>query len=113
MTSFLYIPVLNEPNTIEKIGNMKNGEFLISAIRGVFKILAYLVLFLALFGLFGERKKWRQWIFIAVLILYINLAYSFLFGWGRYNVPFIPFYFMFAVAGINFIRYKLSHNKGD
>jgi len=113
MTSFLYIPVLNEPNTIEKFGNMENGTFLISAIRGIFKLLAYLVLFLALFGLFGERKKWRQWIFIGVLILYINLVYSFLFGWGRYNVPFIPFYFMFAVAGFNFIRHKLSHNVGD
>ena len=108
MSAFLYIPLLNEPHIIERFNHIKNGKFLISALRGVLRLLSYLVLFFGFFGFFGERKRWRQWIFIAALIIYVNLSYSFLFGWGRYSVPLIPFYFMFAVAGVNFIKNKLK-----
>ena len=107
MTAFLYIPILNEPHITEEFQRTEKGRLLISAARGIFRALAYLVLLLTLLGFFGERKKWRQWIFIAAIIVYINLSYSLLFGWGRYNVPLIPLYIMFAVAGFAFIKKKL------
>jgi len=108
LTAFLYVPLLNELHIVERFDNIENGRFLLSASRGIFRLLAIAVLCLCFFGFFAERKKWRYWIFIAVLIVYINLAYSFLFGWGRYGVPLIPFYFIFAVPGFNFIKNKFT-----
>ncbi|MFC1698990.1 ArnT family glycosyltransferase [Candidatus Omnitrophota bacterium] len=106
MTAFLHIPLLSESDTIERFKDIKNGQLILSAVRGVFRLAAYLTLFFAFFGFLSQGKKWRQWVFIAALIIYTNLTYSFLFGSGRYNVPLIPFYFMFAVAGFNFIKNK-------
>ena len=107
MTAFLYIPTLNEPHIIEHFRHIKNGQLLLSALRGVFRILAFPVLFLALLGFWVERRRWRQWVFIATLVIYMNLSHSFIAGSARYSVPLIPFYFMFAVAGFIFIKDKL------
>ena len=107
MTAFLYIPTLNEPHIIEHFRHIKNGQLLLSALRGVFRILAFPVLFLALLGFWVERRRWRQWVFIAALVIYMNLSHSFIAGSARYSVPLIPFYFMFAVAGFIFIKDKL------
>lgn len=108
MGAFLYIPLLNEPHIIEKFNQLNYGQFLLSGFRSIFRLLAIAVLGLVLLGFFAGRKRWREWIFIATLIIYVNLVYSFLFGWGRYAVPLIPFYFMFAVTGIDFIKNKFT-----
>lgn len=108
---FLYIPTLNEGYVIDWFKSIKNGPMMISLIRGTFRLLSYFVFLLALTGMLYRRKDFRRLSFLILLIIYFNLSYSILFGSARYNVPLIPFYFMFAVAGVNFIKNKLKAYK--
>lgn len=99
MIAFFYLPLLNEPHIIEKFENLNNGRLILATLRGVFKCSGYLILLLAISGIFATRTKWREWFFIVVLIIYINFIYSLLFGWARYAVPLIPYYLIFTSVG--------------
>ncbi|MCX5686466.1 MAG: glycosyltransferase family 39 protein [Candidatus Omnitrophica bacterium] len=100
MTAFIYVPILNESYVIEKFNGLKKGPLILSSIRGIFRFSAYPFLALALVGMFFASRSWRNWYFIVGVIIYINLIYSMLFAMGRYAVPLIPFYSIFASIGL-------------
>ncbi len=99
MTSFIYVPVLNEPDVINKFYGLKNGKAMLSFLRSVFRLSAYPILILAFMGILFARRSWKDWILMAAIMIYINLIYSMLFAMGRYAVPLIPFYLIFATVG--------------
>lgn len=99
MLAFLYIPTLNETHTIEKFQRIKNGRLILACFRGIYRLLAYPLFLFALIGIFVKKKDWESSYFPIGAIIYINLIYSLLFGWGRYAVPLIPLYLIFAAIG--------------
>lgn len=99
MTAFVYVPMLNEPQVIDRFLQLKYGNTILSSIRGAFRILAYPILILAVIGMIFNRHLWRNWFFLFAAIVYVNLVYSMLFAMGRYAVPLVPFYSVFAAAG--------------
>lgn len=106
MTAFLYIPTLNEPHIINKFYNLKNGKILLSGIRAIFRLSVYPILCLVIISIFRNRIHWRQWFFLVSIIIYINFIHSILFAIGRYAVPLIPFYLIFASAEIPKLKQK-------
>lgn len=112
MAAFIYVPTLNETHIINKFNILKNGKFLLSGIRGIFRITAYLLIILALLGMWFSRRQWYNWYFPAAVIVYINLIYSLLYGLGRYGVPLIPFYLIFASIGfVSLVEKKKSQHR--
>ena len=101
MTAFIYLPILNEPDLINRFSDLKNGNAMLSAIRSVFRLSAYPILLLVLIGIYYKRKEWKNWILMVGLIIYINTIYSMIFALGRYAVPIVPFYLIFAVTGLS------------
>ena len=106
MTSFFYIPTLNEPHIINRFYSLNNGKFLLSGIRAIFRLMAYSILCLAIMGMIRKRKQWKHWFFLLSTILYINLFHSILFALGRYAVPLIPFYLIFVAAEVSRLKKK-------
>lgn len=109
MTSILYIPTLNEPHMINKFYSLNNGKFLLSGIRAIFRLMAYLILCLAIIGMTRKRKQWKKWIFLLSIILYINLFHSILFALSRYAVPLIPFYLIFVGTELSRLKKKSTN----
>lgn len=100
MAGFLYIPTLNESHVIGKFYELRHGKTILSAIRGVFRLLAYPVLLFAGLGMIQKKSLWRRYIFLLFVIAYINFVHVLLACIARYAVPLIPFYLIFASAGI-------------
>src|SRR3989338_8686094 len=106
MMSFMHIPLLNEINIINKFKDINGGFIILSGIKGIYKAIGYFIIFLAIIGIYIKRKEWIQHFIPLALILYINLFHSLLYGYARYSVPLIPFYFMYMVIGI----FAISNN---
>ena len=106
MMSFMHIPLLNEINIINKFKDINGGLIILSGIKGIYKAIGYFIIFLAIIGIYIKRKEWIQHFIPLALILYINLFHSLLYGYARYSVPLIPFYFMYMVIGI----FAISNN---
>ncbi len=107
MTQFTYLPLLvYERNLIGKIINLPNGRLILSIARGVFRLLAYLLILLFLIGIAIKKRLWRKWLLLVFIICYINLLYSLVAGHGRYGVPLIPYYIIFSVPFILMIKEK-------
>ena len=100
MMSFMHIPLLNETNIINRFKEINGGLIILSGIKGIYKTAGYFIIFLAGIGIYIKRKEWIQHFIPLALILYINLIHSFLYGYARYSVPLIPFYFMYMVIGL-------------
>ncbi len=100
MMSFMHIPLLNEPNIINRFKDINGGLIILSSIRGIYKAMGYFIIFLVGIGIYIKRKEWIQHFIPLALILYINLVHSFLYGYARYSVPLIPFYFIYMVIGL-------------
>lgn len=100
MTAFIYIPTLNETHIINKFCRLRNGRLILFSIRGFFRLIAYPITILATMGIWFDRKQWHNWYFPLGAIVYINLIYSLLFGLGRYALPLVPFYLIFASVGL-------------
>lgn len=100
LSAFAHIPLLNQPDVIEKFDSFKNGPLVMSMVRGVFHLLSYLILLLTVTGMWLGRGEWRNWILMAVLIFYINVVHCMLFASARYTVPLIPFYLVFSSYAI-------------
>ncbi|NQT22037.1 MAG: hypothetical protein HQ579_01215, partial [Candidatus Omnitrophica bacterium] len=98
MTAFSYLPLLNEKAVEKYISEQNNGEVLLSLTRGIFRVVAYPILLLFIIGLMRHLKKWSAWLVLLTVILYFNLVYSLMDTIGRYAVPLIPFYCIFAVS---------------
>lgn len=98
MTSFTYLPILNDEQIVLKIESVKTG--LVSVIRAITRLIAYPIMVLAFYGIFQYRKEWRILFPIFLIIAYFNLFQGLTFGFGRHAVPLIPFYIMFATMGL-------------
>ncbi len=103
MLSFMHIPLLNETNIINKFKDINGGLIVLSGIKGIYKAAGYFIVLLAGIGIYIKRKEWIQHFIPLALILYINLFHSFLYGYARFAVPLIPFYFMYMVIGLTAI----------
>ena len=98
LTAFSYVPSLNEPHVIALFTRYPHGRLVLAALRGVVRLMAYPLLALMFYGLWVERLRWRKnWPLIAC-VFYVNAVYSCLFVEGRYTVPLIPVYIIFACA---------------
>lgn len=110
LSAFAHIPLLNQPDVIEKFDSFKNGPLVMSMVRGVFHLLSYLILLLTITGMWLSRGEWRNWILMAGLIFYINAVHSMLFASARYTVPLIPFYLIFTSHALVKILEKNKKN---
>lgn len=108
LTGFTHIPLLNEIQIIKKFQALKNGNTILSLIRGLLHILAFILLALTITGMWFSRKKWREWFLIAAVIIYLNLMHSFLFACARYTVVLIPFYLIFVSYSLLNIHKKIK-----
>lgn len=99
LTAITYVPTLNEQGTIDRFERLPHGRLLLALVRGALRSLAYPLLVLAGYGIWIERRRWHRWWPIGVTILYINIIHGLLFSLGRYAVPLVPLYLLFAVAG--------------
>jgi len=98
MTAFSYLPFLNEERVASYFASITHGGPMLSALKGGLRFLAYPVILLSLFGMARSLDIWDRWILLFVVILYFNVAYSLLDAIGRYAVPLIPFYCLFAAS---------------
>jgi len=99
LMGFMYIPALNDTHILNKAKESERMALILSLIKGIYKITAYPLVFLAILGIYLDRKRWRRNFVLFAPILYINGVYSILSGYPRYSVPLIPFYFIFATVG--------------
>jgi 4-amino-4-deoxy-L-arabinose transferase-like glycosyltransferase len=107
MTQFTYIPILiDQEYIIKKITGFPCGIFLLSLLRGVFRLLAYLLILFSIWTMWIKRSEWKNWIFLVLLICYTNLIYILIYGHGRYGVPLIPYYVILATPVIIAIKNK-------
>ena len=96
MMSFMHLPSLNDPGLTDKFKDIKGGLILLSSIKGIYKFTGYFIISLALIGAYLRKEDWKQYFIVLSLIFYINGIYSLLYGYARYSVPLIAFYFMFV-----------------
>jgi 4-amino-4-deoxy-L-arabinose transferase-like glycosyltransferase len=97
MTQFTYLPVLiDQEYLIVKMVNIRHGDFYLSALRGIFRFLSYILILFSVCGMLIRKDKWKGWIFLFLLIIYINFAYTIIYGHGRYGVPLIPYYIILS-----------------
>ncbi len=59
-----------------------------------------LVLPLALTGIYLTRRRWRNFIPVYLFLLVYSLSFIIFFVTARYRMPLIPFFLLFAVAGV-------------
>lgn len=100
LTAFSYVPSLNEAVTINRFERLPHGRALLALLRGVIRLLAYPLLALVGYGLWVERRHWRRWWPLGVVIAYMNLVHALLVAEGRYAVPLVPLYLVVAMAGV-------------
>jgi len=72
------------------------------------RLVWFAFLFLVIYGLIKNLKKWDKigWLFL--IIIYFNLAYSAVHAIPRYALPIYPFYVILAVVGISILWEKLQ-----
>lgn len=97
MTQFSYLPTLNQAHIIENFNKITHGSSLLSLLRAAFRSLAYFLILFTIIGILMYRNIWHKWIFLFIVIVYFNLAYSIIYGHGRFSVPIIPYYIILSV----------------
>jgi len=109
MTHFTYLPILiDQEYLMNKIINFWYGDWLLSLLRGIFRLLACFLILFSILGMFIKRVLWKNWILLFLLIGYINLSYTLIYGYGRYGVPLIPYYIILSVPTIIAIKEKIN-----
>lgn len=98
MTAFTYLPFFNEDAVRVYFRNIQNGGLIFAALKGTMRVIAYPLLFLCIVGVVKNFTIWNRWAVIITVILYFNITYSLMDTIGRYGVPLIPFYCIFAAA---------------
>ncbi|MFA5388605.1 MAG: glycosyltransferase family 39 protein [Candidatus Omnitrophota bacterium] len=99
MTQFTYLPALiDQEYLIKKISSIRYGSLALSLFRGVFRLLAYLMIAFSVMGMLEQKMLWRKWVFLLIVISYVSLAYAVIYGHGRYSVPLIPYYIILSTA---------------
>ncbi len=76
-------------------------ELVKAAIILILRFVWFVFMFLIIYGLIKNFKKWDKigWIFL--IIIYFNLAYSAVHAIPRYALPIYPFYIILAIVGLN------------
>lgn len=108
MCAFSYLPVLSEPRVEAVFQRLPSGRVILAAFRGLLRLLALPIMALAWFGAYVTRAQWRQWFPIALPIIAVTAVYSAFDAYGRYAVPLVPFYLIFAAAGWSYRRQARS-----
>ena len=99
MTAFTYLPLLNEAHVAASFNDhYEDGVFKLSLLKGIARLLAYPFIIMSLIGIVKNISVSDRWIVLFAVILYFNLIYSLLDAIGRYALPLIPFYCIFAAA---------------
>ncbi len=115
MLAFSYIPSLNQPHIEDYFYKYNNGDIVLTILKAPFRLSGYLIFCLTVYGIIITRHKFSQYLFLVLIIIYINLIYSLLFGLGRYAVPLIPYYLIFTSCaltyGFNFFNIKINTKK--
>lgn len=104
MTAFSYLPFLNEEAMRVRMRSIEHGEAMLVVLKGAMRMIAYPLLALLVIGIARSLRSWGRWIVIAAVIVYFTTIYSLMDAIGRYGVPLIPFYCIFAVAAIYPVR---------
>lgn len=99
MCAFSYLPVLNEPRVEAIFQRLPSGRAILAVLRGLLRLLALPILALAVFGAYVTRAQWRQWFCLALPIIAMTAVYSLFDAYGRFAVPLVPFYLIFAAVG--------------
>ena len=98
LLGFTHIRSLNEEDALKWFSKFKNGKITLSVTRGIFRMLAYLIMFFCVGGILISLKSWRRWMVMFLAMLYIGAVYSLTFSWARYTVPLLPCYLIFAAV---------------
>ena len=106
LTAFSYLPALNQPQAGEWAARQPYGRVALSVVRGAFRMLAYPLLVLGAVGMWRQRHRWQVWWPLGLAIVYVNGVHTLLFGYGRFTVPLIPLYLLFAAAAVEASRGK-------
>lgn len=112
MLSFIYLPSLNQSHIVDglKYSNI-SLRLLVLFFRGIMRLCAYVIVIMCVSGIYIKRKEWMNFIFPLLIILYINLAHSLLFGDGRFAIPLIPYYSIFAAVTVDNFRTSYKFGK--
>lgn len=106
MTAFTFLPMFNEERVRTYMKSHRISGLALSVLKGCMRMLAYPVLLLAIIGMASNCRAWRSWAVIASPVFYFNVMYSLMDAIGRYGVPLIPFYCIFAAAALCRPRYR-------
>ena len=100
LAQFSYLPILNQPDTIEIFNKLPHGRLWLSLLRAVFRPFAGLLILFSIIGMYIKRGIWKRWIFLLIIIAYALITYSLIYGDARYSVPFIPYYIIFSIPAV-------------
>ena len=101
MTAFTYLPLLNEPRVSCYFDSIRNGHLIAAALKGIFRLVALPLLFLFILGVLKNFGIWDRWLLMFTVVFYFNAICSLLDALGRYGIPLIPLYCIFAAAAFN------------
>ena len=99
MAAFIYLPVLNEPRVEDATRRVSGGRLGLAMLRGGLHLSAFAILIFAYLGAWVTRVEWERWLFIALPVVVLTVAYSLLSAYGRFAVPLVPLYLILACAG--------------
>ncbi len=92
LNSFSQVLFLNT----DKANAVFHNSLFLSGLRGVLKLLGFLIFILAAIGVVLTYRLRNEWAVLFSVILYFNLIYFFFDSVGRYAAPIIPYYIFFA-----------------
>lgn len=104
MMSFIYLPSLNQPYILDNKNSNIFLKLLIFSFKGLMRLLSYITIIMFLLGIYYKRNDWKSWIFLLLIVLYINLVHSLTFGDGRYATPIIPYYLIFTAVTVDYFK---------
>lgn len=97
---FSYFPVLNQTHIIENFNKLPRGKTVLSLSRAGFRFLAYVLILFSIIGMYIKRKIWKKWLFLFIIVAFMTLVYSLIYGEARYSVPLIPYYIILSIPAI-------------
>ncbi len=100
--NYSHVPLLAERAMEARFG----GTAVLPALRGVFKTLGFLWLFVVVAGC---AVLWRRgWGLVVFVIGYFNLVHTIVDSIGRYAVPIIPYYLLVGSAMVWWVRARVA-----
>lgn len=72
------------------------------------RLIWFTLFFFVGYGIWSSRKDFARFSWILLLVVYLNVFYSLVWTVPRYALPMYPFYFIFAVVGVNQFLSRIS-----